>query len=352
MYRDIRKPNFLSQIPAVVTVFFLASLTLPPCPAQTPVTAELLELARIWDRSPHNAFTDLIRFDGKFYCAFREGSGHVSTDGKIRLLCSSDARTWTPAALIALSGYDLRDPHLSITPQGKLMLLAGAAPRRRDNQSTPTASCVCFSDDGTCWTHPRLVTTPGRWLWRITWHKNKAYGFCYGIHAGRPFLDLLVSDDGLHYQPLLSGVLTSARPTEATIRFGPDDIAYALLRRDSWPGQPASAMLGVSSPPYTRWAWYDLGSDFNRFGGPNFIHLADHTWIAAGRTHRPGLRTTLTLLDTRACKMTRVLDLPSAGDTSYPGLLWHKGRLYLSYYSSHEHKTSIYLALVKITPGR
>jgi hypothetical protein len=29
---------------------------------------------KIWDKGRHNAFTDLIRFKGKFYCTFREGT--------------------------------------------------------------------------------------------------------------------------------------------------------------------------------------------------------------------------------------------------------------------------------------
>ena len=43
-----------------------------------------------------------------------------------------------------------------------------------------------------------------------------------------------------------------------------------------------------------------------------------------------------------------VLTLPSGGDTSYPGLVWHDGLLWMSYYSSHEGKTSIYLAKIKL----
>ena len=35
-------------------------------------------------------------------------------------------------------------------------------------------------------------------------------------------------------------------------------------------------------------------------------------------------------------------------DTSYPGLVWHEGQLWVSYYSSHEGKTSIYLARVRL----
>ena len=42
------------------------------------------------------------------------------------------------------------------------------------------------------------------------------------------------------------------------------------------------------------------------------------------------------------------LKLPSGGDTSYAGLVWHDGLLWVSYYSSHEGKTSIYLAKVRL----
>ena len=42
------------------------------------------------------------------------------------------------------------------------------------------------------------------------------------------------------------------------------------------------------------------------------------------------------------------LELPSGGDCSYPGMVWHEGLLWMSYYSSHEGKTSIYLAKVRL----
>ena len=43
------------------------------------------------------------------------------------------------------------------------------------------------------------------------------------------------------------------------------------------------------------------------------------------------------------------LTLPSGGDTSYAGMVWHEGLLWVSYYSSHEGKSAIYLAKVKVT---
>ncbi len=42
------------------------------------------------------------------------------------------------------------------------------------------------------------------------------------------------------------------------------------------------------------------------------------------------------------------LVLPSGGDNSYPGMVWHDGLLWMSYYSSHEDKTNVYLAKIKV----
>ena len=42
------------------------------------------------------------------------------------------------------------------------------------------------------------------------------------------------------------------------------------------------------------------------------------------------------------------LTLPSGGDTSYAGMVWHEGQLWVSYYASHEGKTAIDLARVKV----
>ncbi len=330
--------------------------------AATPVTAELMGVKKIWDQAPHNAFTDLTRWHDQFYCAFREGRGHVSTDGCIRVLCSKDADAWTATGLIALDGYDLRDAHLSVTPDNRLMLLGGAAPRKKDGESAPTGSFVAFSKDGAEWTKPQIVVEPGRWLWCVTWQEGKAYGVSYPASKDPPDIDLLTSDDGLTYKTLVPKLYGVGWPNETTLRFDRAGVCYALVRRDKQgegsptrnnalggPDQPYSAVLGISRGGYTRWQWYDLGPEFNGFGGPNLIQLPTGHWLAAGRMHQAGAHTALCYLDMTEHKMTRLLKLPSGGDTSYPGLVWHNNLLYLSYYSSHEGKTSIYLARIGIT---
>lgn len=313
--------------------------------AAAPV-AELIEVNKIWDQAPHNAFTDLKFWNDRFVCAFREGRSHVSADGKVRVLTSTDGREWRPAALVALDGYDLRDAGLSITPRGRLMLNGGAAPRPADDVRVPTGTFVSFSDDAETWTKPTIVVQPGRWLWRVTWHDGKAYGVAYSAN-GKPagLSRLLVSDDGLDYHVLVPTLLDDGWPTEATLRFDEDGTLFCLQRRDG--KEPLNtAMLGVSEPPYTEWQWNNLGM---YFGGPNFTQLPDGRWIAAGRIRRDsGSKTELAWLDVNEKKLKPLLQLPSGGDESYPGLVWHDGVFWVSYYSSHEGKTSIYLAKVRV----
>ena len=77
--------------------------------------------------------------------------------------------------------------------------------------------------------------------------------------------------------------------------------------------------------------------------------MPDGPTVAGVRLYDGKVRTALCLLDPAAGKLTEALKLPSGGDTSYAGLVWHDGLLWVSYYSSHEGKTSIYLAKVKVS---
>src|SRR5436190_18679783 len=101
-----------------------ALLGLAPLSAAQP---EIVSSAKIWDQAPHNAFTDLIRWHDQWYCTFRESEAHVGGDGKLRVIFSKDGLKWESAALLAEEGIDLRDPKLSVTPDDRLMLVAGGS---------------------------------------------------------------------------------------------------------------------------------------------------------------------------------------------------------------------------------
>jgi hypothetical protein len=228
------------------------------------------------------------------------------------------------------------------------MLIGGAAPRKKEKDLVPTGTFVAFSADGTKWTKPQIVVEPGRWLWRVNWHDGKAYGISYSSSrgaTGASHTSLLVSGDGLKYRELVPKLFDEGTPTEATVRFDEDGTMYCLQRRDGVP-KPKSAMFGSSRPPYTEWKWHDLGM---HVGGPNFIRVPSGQWIAAGRFfHDTKPKTEVALLDVEKSAIEPILSLPSGGDTSYPGLVWHDNFLWVSYYSSHEGKANVYLAKVHV----
>ncbi|MEK6234133.1 MAG: exo-alpha-sialidase, partial [Planctomycetales bacterium] len=152
--------------------------------------------------------------------------------------------------------------------------------------------------------------------------------------------------DGKSFRPWVENLFDVGRPSEASLLFLKDTTCLCLLRRD---GQPNAAMLGEAKPPYKKWTWKDLGV---RVGGPHITQAPDGRILVAGRDYQSGTRTKLWMLSPDHAKLTDLLTLPSGGDTSYPGLAWHEGLLWVSYYSSHEGKTSIYLAKVRLNPPR
>lgn len=307
-------------------------------------SAELISVRKIWDRAPHNAFTDLVRHNGRLYCVFREGARHVSPDGALRVLRSRDGEAWEPAALIASRDGDLRDAKITVTPDGRLMLSGAVA--YPEGSPVRHRSLVWFSRDGTTWTDAQPVADPNYWLWRITWNGAQALGVGYLTEPDRRGVRLY-QGDARSFQTLVADLGIGGYPNEAAIRFAADGAAYCLLRRDPWKGDAHTALLGRSRPPYREWTWKDLGV---RIGGPEFQIVSGDAAVSVVRLYDGEQRTSVCALDLKKGALREILRLPSGGDSSYAGIVRDGSQLWISYYSSHEGKTSIYLARVRYTP--
>jgi hypothetical protein len=243
-------------------------------------------------------------------------------------------------------GGDVRDAKLSISAEGQLML-NGAVRFVKPVEGNTHQSVTWLSRDGKKWSEPFACPSGlGTWRWSVTWHKNVAYSFGYsGGYRGKDDQGCLYrSVDGKTWETVKDDVYPDVKTygNETSLVFLNDDTAYCLLRRDKG---SCSALLGVSRPPYTQWQWNDLGT---RVGGPKMIPFGKDRFLAAVRLYDGGQRTSLCWIDPQKGKLTEALKLPSGGDTSYAGLVRHDGLLWISYYSSHEGKTAIYLAKVKI----
>lgn len=330
--------------PALLLACLACVLQDEPMPASSGAP-RLVESRRIWDAAPHSAFTDLVRFEDGWLCTFREGERHVhGADGRIRVLASQDGREWESVALLPEAGVDLRDPKLSVTPDGRAMLVMGGS-IYAEGQPTRRRPRVAFSADGRNWGELQPVLAEGDWLWRVTWHDGRAFGVSYVASAENWQLKLFASDDGLDYE-LVCPLEVPGRPSEATLRFLPDETLQALVRRDA---EEEQAWIGTSRTPYASWEWRSAGM---ALGGPDFLVVPGRGTWAAGRQRtrdEAGASANRTVLGRlTATGFEPELCLPSGGDTSYPGMVWFEDELWMSYYSSHEGPTSIYVARIEL----
>ena len=306
---------------------------------------EQIEVYKIWNQGTHNAFTDLIRFNERWFCVFREASGHREWDGALRILTSADGVTWSTAASIHCPApfQDLRDPQLSIAPDNMLMLNAAA-------YRPVCQSMVWRSKDGCDWGDHHPIGPRGSWLWRTVWHQGVAYNFGRR-EPDEHFLQLYTSTDGVDFQAHGEPQLSEAYANEFDLMFLDDATCVSLMRCDD-----ANAQLGTAVPPYDQWTWRDLGV---RIGGPAILRLPDGRTVAAVRLYDRRTRTALCWLDIETATLAEFLTMPSGGDTSYAGMVWHDDRLWLSYYSSDDflaskesstqaqHTTRVFLAKVQ-----
>jgi hypothetical protein len=307
---------------------------IPETPDKKGSAPELISTQMIWNNAPHNAFTDLIRFNDRWYCTFREGEKHVGDNGKIRVISSIDGEKWESAALFEREGVDLRDPKLCITPDNRLMLHIGASVYV-DGKLKCFRPSVVFMDETYKWSGTTDINITERWPWRPFWYNQTDYCVAYSDSVL-----LYKSQNGIDYEKICKFSL-EGQPNEAAICALPGDTLMILMRRDKG---NRHALIGKAVPPYDQWIWTETGWPI---GGPALINVPDKGLYGAGRSTINGIsRTVLGKIDNNG--LTPLLALPSGGDCSYPGMVFYEGVLWMSYYSSHEGRTSIYLSKIKL----
>jgi hypothetical protein len=295
---------------------------------------ELVSAQMIWNKAPHNAFTDLIHYRDRWYCTFREGEKHVGDNGKIRVISSNDGEKWTSAALFECEGVDLRDPKLCITPDNKLMLHIGASVYV-DGKLKCFRPAAVFMDETDKWSNMHDINITDKWPWRPFWCNHTAYCVAYSDSVV-----LYKSRDGLDYEKVCKFPL-DGQPNEAAFCALPGDTLMILIRRDKG---NCHALIGKAASPYNQWTWKETEWPV---GGPAVINIPGKGIYGAGRSTINGIsRTVLGVISNYG--FMPVLALPSGGDCSYPGMVFLDGELWMSYYSSHEGRTSIYLAKIKL----
>lgn len=299
------------------------------------LVAQTLKSRRIWNTAPHSAFTDIKHFNGKFYIAFREGENHVSDSGSIRLISSVDGRQWTTVKVFKDKTGDLRDAKMAILPGNILLLTSAVASANR----TVHESKKWVSADGEHWSEGSQIGLRNYWLWGVVVNDTAVYSVGYPTgftNATRPPSRLFGSGPSLDFSPVTDSV---GRGSETALCFVRPDQCVAIKRRD-----PENALIGISKFPFVDWKWYDAGY---RIGGQQIIMMPDGKILGGGRFYDGGKEhTALFYLNPNTKTIQKFAELPSGGDNGYPGLTVVNDTLWISYYSSHEGKASIYFSSI------
>lgn len=361
------------------------------------------DLNRLDDQEPMRMeLTHLARHNGYWYCGFREGVMHWNhPSGRARVIRSADGIKWDSALLLKWSGGDVREPRISVTAGGRLLIntsvfyvsekprerthaLAnkaeippetlerfansyyqleepGTAPYRHEESHAARQSMNWLSADGLTWESAFACPTGlNTWRWDVTWYNGMGYSVGYSSNWGPDRnCTLYRTRDGKNWRVLKEEFYLEGKGSEGGIAFGRDGTGYCLLRKGG-----ERVVLGTGQAPYYQdWTWKPLSVDWNGdghflpvtevfrvdMGGPLLLCLADGRLVAAGRTLGPDQddgRVHLFWVDVEAGALTRFAEMDG---TSYPGVVEHEGQLWVTSVRSDIH--GILLGKVDIPPA-
>ena len=316
---------------------------------------------RVFYNGEHNAFTDLIRFKGKFYLTFRScPDGHmVHPTSSIIILASSDAKEWEQVHRFNVAKRDTRDPHFLIF-KGKLFIYTGTwysvetTLKYEDYDLNKHLGYAAWSEDGAEWHSPIMLEgTFGHYIWRANTFGGKAYlcgrrkkNFAMAPRGEGAMVEsaMLESDDGLIWRR--RSLFQEVNGDETAFQFEADGGIIAVGRRGR-----GNAQLLRAEQPYTQWQRKDLDQ---YIGGPLLVRWGGRYVVGGRKTIGDrGPKTSMCwLVDD---KLHEFAELPSGGDNSYPGFIEiSPKRAIMSWYSSHEKDsdgktiTAIYMADLEI----
>ncbi|MCA9076205.1 MAG: hypothetical protein KDA93_14340 [Planctomycetaceae bacterium] len=317
---------------------------------------EVTNVRRVFHNGEHNAFTDLVRFQDRYYLTFRScPDGHmVHPTASIIIMVSDDLEDWRQVHRFSVKHRDTRDPHFLVF-QDKLFVYTGTwysgetTLPRSEYDLNKHLGYAAWSDDGSTWHSPIMLEgTFGHYIWRANTFDGKAYlcgrrkhEFDVRPRGEGPNVEsaMLESEDGLIWKTRT--LFQEVTGDETAFQFEEDGSVLAVGRRG---GDPAQILR--SKPPYTEWDRRDLD---RYIGGPLLVRWGDR-WVVGGRSTLSG-SAKMSLCWLVGDDLHEFAELPSGGDTSYPGFIeLSPRRAVVSWYSSHEKDdhgntiTAIYMA--------
>ncbi len=319
----------------------------------------------------HHAFTDLAYFQGEFFITFRKGHSHstpTTTNPEsdvIVVLRSRDGVTWSVDAMLKVPGMDNRDPKF-LQADGRLILYI------------PCASVPRWPGQPDVITYGFERLGPGRWsdpfecgpcvFWRPRKWRDQYVVAVYRLPDEEGSVTLLSSRDARNWKAV-STILPREAEGDETDLFVQDDRLMAFARAER--GSHFKMLLSTYAPSENRWETVSSGRIIH---APNVFEAGERVMISGrycaqsdegfrelekdwkkftqGTTeeafevdparveaYHHGLRTGIFVMDGTRPRL--VMELLSAGDSSYTGVVQYGDEYVISDYSMHEYYPKI-----------
>ncbi len=309
-----------------------------------PIPALPMQTWTVVNDGKHNAFTDLLFWRGEFWLAYISSPSHfASKHSHVVLLRSTDAKQWQQAAQFSGDGEDIRDPKLGII-HGQLFLFALL---NKKFDAEPYKTIVTHSDDGVIWSAFENVTPQGWLLGRPVSPDDKTY-FAPAHRIDHGSAVLLRSTDGIAWE-MHAAIHVGDRADETAIQLLPDGTMISVTRIEAGGGifghPDAGTQISSAQAPYSEWTSL-ARSKITRLDGPVLFTHGAHLYAvgrrqvkAAGPLRWQGSaigqkRSALFLIREKDGELIHLTDLPSSGDTSYPGAAVVNDKVFISYYTN------------------
>ena len=355
----------MKNLPSICALLLTFFTTLSPGFCETPVASAVAveNVRRVFHNGEHNAFTDLIEWQGKLWLTFRScPDGHmVFPTSRVMVMSSSDeGETWQPEHEFSVARRDVRDPHFLIF-KDKLFIYAGTwwsgdgeLPRENYDINKHLGYGV-FTADGKSWSEPQaLEGTYGHYIWKaiaspdgetayLCARRKQNYSEAELGAGGTKIMEgaLLESADGINWR--FRSLFQKEQGNETDFVFTEEGSLLALSRSGG-----GKSDLARSEPPFDEWQRSTVPVFI---GGPLLTRWAGHYLVGGRRNSDQGPVTTLYWFDEKQAELNEFATLPSGGDNSYPGLhVFDNQHALVSWYSSHEKDadgkviTAIYMA--------
>ena len=320
---------------ASLLIITAAGLALTGARADDPIKP--VEVRKIFSNGKHNAFTAMRRFKGDLFLAFRAGDAHNSPTADVLVLRSKDGKDWKQVHKFD-AGKDDRDPQMVVT-DNKLFLYS---PVMNGKELT---TWLATTGDGETWSEVVKIYEPQYILWKPGIHEGVFYATAHKKDEssggkGRE-VHLVKSADGVKWEKV-STIRAGNWESETTLHFDDRHHATAFLRQKY--GRPQAQVL-ESDPPYAEWKSRDAGVP--HFSGHS-VHTFKGTTYLLSRFTGPDKAYGSMIYTFADGKLTPYCQMPASGDCAYAEAVQDGANMLVSYYSTHEGITDIYLAVVPL----